>query len=229
MIGSGCGNGAGEQARAQVPRWLATNAVPPVGRFVQVVGRVGTALAMWAVTARGKPQSRADLSRRLRVAFSHLGPTYIKLGQIISGGEGLFPEELVREFKLLRDKVPPEPFPDVRRVVELAGMVAYCDFVEQQTLSSEGRTLRPDLVVKLPGGRNIVIDAKVPFDAYIQASSAGDEETRRSLMREHAKTIRGHVSKLSAKAYWEFAAQNRAEGWNFWLSFAISPAAPKKE
>jgi ubiquinone biosynthesis protein len=55
----------------------------------------------------------------LRVAFSHLGPTYIKLGQIISGGEGLFPEELVTEFKLLRDRVPPEPFDDVRRVVEI--------------------------------------------------------------------------------------------------------------
>jgi ubiquinone biosynthesis protein len=108
-----------EQARAQVPKWLATGPIPPVGRFVQVVSRVGIALGIWAVTARGKPNSRADLSRRLRVAFSHLGPTYIKLGQIISGGEGLFPEELVREFKMLRDKVPPEPFADVRRVVEL--------------------------------------------------------------------------------------------------------------
>lgn len=91
----------------------------------------------------------------------------------------------------------------LRRVVELAGMVSYCDFVEQQTTSADGRTLRPDLVVRLPGGRNIVIDAKVPFDAYMQASSAVDESTRRTLLREHARTIRGHVSKLSAKGYWE--------------------------
>jgi ubiquinone biosynthesis protein len=108
-----------EQAQAQVPKWIAPSRIPPLGRFAQVVGRVGVALGMWAVTARGKPHSRADLSKRLRIAFSHLGPTYIKLGQIISGGEGLFPEELVAEFKLLRDRVPAEPFPDVRRVVEL--------------------------------------------------------------------------------------------------------------
>jgi ubiquinone biosynthesis protein len=110
-----------EQARAQVPRWMETGHLPPFGRLVRVVGRVGSSVAMWGIGARrrGAPDSRTDLARRLRIAFSHLGPTYIKLGQIISGGEGLFPEELVREFKLLRDRVPPEPFPEVRRVVEL--------------------------------------------------------------------------------------------------------------
>jgi len=109
------------QAREQVPRWMETGHLPPFGRLAQVVGRVGAALAVWAVGARrrGSPHSRRDLSRRLRVAFAHLGPTYIKLGQIVSGGEGLFPEELVAEFKLLRDRVPPEPFDAVRRVVEL--------------------------------------------------------------------------------------------------------------
>jgi ubiquinone biosynthesis protein len=107
-----------EQAQAQVPKWLATGRIPPLGRFAQVVGRVGVALGLWAVTARGKPHSRADLSKRLRVAFSHLGPTYIKLGQIISAGEGLFPAELVAEFKKCRDQVPPESFPTVRLTVE---------------------------------------------------------------------------------------------------------------
>jgi DNA recombination protein RmuC len=91
----------------------------------------------------------------------------------------------------------------LRRVVELAGMVAYCDFVEQQTLSAEGRALRPDLVVRLPGGRNIVIDAKVPFDAYIQASNAPTEEDKRAHLGEHARKLREHVGRLSAKAYWE--------------------------
>src|SRR6476661_5859989 len=108
-----------EQASAQVPRWMTTGHLPPLGRLAQVVARVGGALAMWALRARGRPNSRRDLSERLRVAFAHLGPTYIKLGQIVSGGEGLFPEELVSEFKQLRDRVPPEPFEDVRRVVEL--------------------------------------------------------------------------------------------------------------
>jgi ubiquinone biosynthesis protein len=78
-------------------------------------------VAAWAALERrqGTEASRRGIARRLRVAFGHLGPTYIKLGQIISGGEGLFPEELVAEFKLLRDRVPPEPFSSVRRVVEL--------------------------------------------------------------------------------------------------------------
>ena len=110
-----------EHARAQVPRWMETSHLPPLGRLARVVSRVGGALGVWAVGARrkGPPESRRDLSHRLREAFAHLGPTYIKLGQIISGGEGLFPEELVTEFKLLRDRVPPEPFTEVRRVVEL--------------------------------------------------------------------------------------------------------------
>jgi len=106
------------QARARVPKWLTRHRFPPVGRALRVVGRVGWALAAWAVLARGRVHSRRDLSRRLRIAFGHLGPTYIKLGQILSGGEGLFPPELVEEFKFLRDRVPAESFADVRRVVE---------------------------------------------------------------------------------------------------------------
>lgn len=105
--------------RAQVPAWLETSHLPPLGRLAAVVGRVGVALGVWALRERGRPTSRSGLSRRLRVAFAHLGPTYIKLGQIISGGEGLFPAELVAEFKHLRDRVPPEPFDVVRRTVEV--------------------------------------------------------------------------------------------------------------
>jgi ubiquinone biosynthesis protein len=109
------------QARAEFPRWLQPGTLPPAGRVARVVGRVGSAVAAWYVTdrRRGTEASRRGLSRRLRHAFAALGPTYIKLGQIISGGEGLFPPELVAEFKLLRDRVPPERFDVVRRVVEL--------------------------------------------------------------------------------------------------------------
>jgi ubiquinone biosynthesis protein len=108
-------------ARAHVPRWLEPRRVPPVGRFARVVGRVGLALGAWYLIERrrGAAASRRGLSSRLRKSFAHLGPTYIKLGQIISGGEGMFPEELVAEFKQLRDRVPPEPFDAVRRVVEV--------------------------------------------------------------------------------------------------------------
>ncbi len=109
-----------EQARDEVPTLLRHSIVPPIGRVVAACARVGWALGVWALTERRLEQSprRAALSKRLRIAFAHLGPTYIKLGQIISSGEGLFPPELVAEFKLLRDRVPAESFDHVRSVVE---------------------------------------------------------------------------------------------------------------
>jgi ubiquinone biosynthesis protein len=103
---------------AEAPKLAAPKLIPPIGRFFRVTGSVGTALAFWYVRERGTPGSRAGISRRLRRSFERLGSTYIKLGQIVSGGEGLFPEELVAEFKLLRDQVPAESFESVRRVVE---------------------------------------------------------------------------------------------------------------
>ncbi len=110
-------------ARAEVPRLTRPSRVPPGARVVTVVRSLGGAVLPWlARKRRGRyatPEaSRADISRRLRLAAEHLGPTYIKLGQIISSGEGLFPPELVKEFKLCRDQVPAEPFETVRRVVE---------------------------------------------------------------------------------------------------------------
>ncbi|MGO9028038.1 MAG: ABC1 kinase family protein [Acidimicrobiales bacterium] len=91
---------------------------PPGVRVVTVGIHLGNALLRWAVTGRGTPDSRSDLSGRLRSAFEQLGPTYIKLGQIISSGQGVFPDELVEEFQLLRDRVPPESFTAVRQTVE---------------------------------------------------------------------------------------------------------------
>jgi ubiquinone biosynthesis protein len=110
-------------ARAEVPRLTTPSTLPPGARVVTVVGRLTRALTPWLTRKRtgryDNPEaSRADVSKRLRRAAEALGPTYIKLGQIISSGEGLFPEELVREFKLCRDQVPAEPFDVVRRVVE---------------------------------------------------------------------------------------------------------------
>ena len=92
--------------------------LPSVARVATVGYRLGAALLPWGLRDRGTPSSRSGLSRRLRPAFERLGPTYIKLGQIISSGEGIFPEELVEEFRLLRDRVPPEPFTTVRRTIE---------------------------------------------------------------------------------------------------------------
>jgi ubiquinone biosynthesis protein len=107
---------------AEVPKLTRPRRVPPGGR-VLFVGRIlSGALIGWTLNERrrapGTATSRAGLSRRLRKAFERLGPTYIKLGQIISSGEGIFPEELVTEFKLLRDRVPAETFADVRATIE---------------------------------------------------------------------------------------------------------------
>ncbi len=106
------------RTRAEVPRLLARRRIPPLGRIVRVAVTIGVALVGWRRHERGTPESRAGLAKRLRRAFEQLGSTYVKLGQIVSAFEGLFPEELVDEFKRLRDQVPPERFADVRAVVE---------------------------------------------------------------------------------------------------------------
>ena len=113
------------RSAALVPRLLRRRRLPPGKRVVWVGLQLGQALAGWWLIERRRARhdetptvSRAGLSRRLRISFERLGPTYIKLGQILSSGEGLFPPELVSEFRLLRDRVPAEPFADVRAVVE---------------------------------------------------------------------------------------------------------------
>lgn len=91
----------------------------------------------------------------------------------------------------------------LRRVVEAAGLLEHCDFAEQVTLTSErGRGQRPDLVVRLYGGRQVVVDAKAPLDAYLTATAAPDERTRDAHLTTHARALRAHVDALSAKRYW---------------------------
>jgi len=90
----------------------------------------------------------------------------------------------------------------LQRVVEMAGMVAYCDFSIQETVDTGDGRQRPDLVVRLPGGKNVVIDAKAPLDAYLDALDLADDEARRGKLREHARQIRVHLQKLAMKSYW---------------------------
>ncbi|MEO8361423.1 MAG: DNA recombination protein RmuC [Vicinamibacteria bacterium] len=89
----------------------------------------------------------------------------------------------------------------LRRVVEMAGMIEHCDFVEQSTIHGEDGRLRPDLIVHLPGGKTVVVDAKVPLLAYLDAKDARDEASRRDLIQQHARQLRKHVGDLSSKAY----------------------------
>lgn len=91
----------------------------------------------------------------------------------------------------------------LRRVVEIAGMLQQCDFDEQPGLTSENGRLRPDLIVRLPGGTQIVVDAKTPLEAFLDAQEAADEEARALKLQAHARQVREHITKLGSKSYWE--------------------------
>ena len=91
----------------------------------------------------------------------------------------------------------------LRRVVELAGMLQYCDFVEQETVVTSDGRIRPDVIVRLPGNRTIVIDAKVPFDAFYESISTTDDVIRSAKLKDHARLVRTHIGSLSKKSYWE--------------------------
>jgi DNA recombination protein RmuC len=90
----------------------------------------------------------------------------------------------------------------LRRIVEAAGLLEHCDFAEQVTASTDEQGVRPDLMVRMHGGRTVVVDAKAPFEAYLTAMEARDERSRDAALDQHAGHLRRHVDQLSAKAYW---------------------------
>lgn len=85
----------------------------------------------------------------------------------------------------------------------MAGMLDHCDFYEQANVTTEDGRLRPDMIVRLPGGKNIVVDAKAPLAAYLEALETNDEEEKKRKLLDHARQVRDHLKKLGQKSYWE--------------------------
>lgn len=117
----------------------------------------------------------------------------------------------------------------LKRVVELAGMLDYCDFREQQSQATDDTAVRPDLLVQLPAGKNVVVDSKVPLSSYLDALEAKDEATREEKLSEYAKSVRSHVQQLGKKAYFEHFDPSPEFVVLFIASEAFFSAALQKE
>ncbi len=125
--------------------------------------------------------------------------------QSLFENEKMLKQETANLVKALRSPLTRGRWGEIqlRRVVELAGMLNHCDFFEQQQEMGDSGRMRPDLIVRLPGGRQVIIDAKVPLEAYLEAIHSEDETMRIQRFKDHARQVRMHVSTLGKKAYWE--------------------------
>jgi len=148
----------------------------------------------------GKVESQIEsLERERREAQGQLGEMFKQLNEGISG----LRSETGSLVGALRRPATRGSWGEIqlRNVIEMAGMVAHCDFTEQTTIEAEGGRLRPDVLVRLPGGKLIVVDSKVPLDAYLSAMEATSDEERGLHLARHARQTRDHITKLASKAY----------------------------
>jgi DNA recombination protein RmuC len=142
-------------------------------------------------------QSVAEIDKARADAYGRLSEQLKSLGT----AQGLLQAEAGKLSTALRSTTTAGTWGELqlRRVVELAGMTAYCDFAEQQTSGS----FRPDLVVRLPGGLQVIVDAKAPNEAYREAANASEESVRAARLADHAAKVRSHIDTLGSKNYWE--------------------------
>lgn len=171
-------------------------------RLMEVAGREIKAVLTPLAEHLSKVEDKIEHLERARVgAYEGLLAQIRALGE----GQGHLRRETSNLIQALRTPAARGRWGEVqlRRVVELAGMVQHCDFVEQPTVHGEQGRLRPDLVVRLPGNKKIIVDAKTVWSAFLESLECGEEAPRLEHLRRHAVQVRRHLEQLSSKAYWE--------------------------
>jgi DNA recombination protein RmuC len=160
----------------------------------ELVTPIRTTLESFSQQVQGIEKSRID-------AYA----TLFEQVRALSDAQGLLRKETANLVRALRAPHARGRWGELqlKRVVEMAGMLDHCDFYEQESADGEEGKLRPDLIVRLPGGKQLVVDAKTPLAAYLDAIDAADDDTRRKKLVDHARHVRDHIAKLSRKSYWE--------------------------
>jgi DNA recombination protein RmuC len=160
----------------------------------ELVGPIRASLEKFEQQVQGVEKTRID-------AYA----TLFEQVRALSDGQGQLRKETANLVRALRAPHARGRWGELqlKRVVELAGMLDHCDFYEQASTDGEDGKLRPDMIVRLPGGKQLVVDAKAPLAAYLDAIDAEDDETRRRKLADHARQVREHITKLSRKSYWE--------------------------
>jgi DNA recombination protein RmuC len=196
---------------------------------VDVLAQTGESLAQRVAESRRAEEERAsgEMARRAEEIKGVVGPVAEKLGRMeseigrlererrqaqgelaqmvrqLGDGVGTLRQEAGNLVSALKRPSTRGAWGEIqlRNVVEMAGMVSHCDFVEQSTIQTGEGTLRPDMLVRLPGGKLVVVDSKVPLDAYLSAVEAQVEDERELHAARHAKQTREHITKLASKGY----------------------------
>jgi len=196
---------------------------------LDVMQQTGDSLAQRVAEARRAEEERAtgEMARRAEEIKGLVGPVQEKLGRMeseigrlererrqaqgelaqmvrqLGDGVGSLRQETGNLVSALKRPTTRGAWGEIqlRNVVEMAGMVSHCDFVEQSTIQTGEGTLRPDMLVRLPGGKLVVVDSKVPLDAYLSALESSKEEERELHSARHARQTRDHITKLASKGY----------------------------